>query len=46
MEGPRHIWWNFLSSSRERIARGKQDWRQRRFALVPRDEKEFIALPA
>jgi redox-sensitive bicupin YhaK (pirin superfamily) len=45
MDGPRHIWWNFVSSSQERIEQAKEDWRQRRFALVPGDEKEFIPLP-
>jgi redox-sensitive bicupin YhaK (pirin superfamily) len=45
MDGPRHIWWNFVSSSKERIEQAKEDWRQRRFALVPGDEKEFIPLP-
>jgi redox-sensitive bicupin YhaK (pirin superfamily) len=45
MDGPRHIWWNFVSSSKERIAQAKEDWHQRRFALVPGDEKEFIPLP-
>jgi redox-sensitive bicupin YhaK (pirin superfamily) len=46
MDGPRHIWWNFVSSSRERIAQAKEDWRAGRFALVPGDEKEFIPLPS
>jgi redox-sensitive bicupin YhaK (pirin superfamily) len=45
MDGPRHIWWNFVSSSQERIEQAKEDWRQGRFALVPGDEKEFIPLP-
>ena len=45
MDGPRHIWWNFVSSSKERIAQAKEDWRTKRFALVPGDEKEFIPLP-
>jgi Pirin C-terminal cupin domain len=34
MDGPRHIWWNFVSSSKEPIAQAAEDWRQRRFALV------------
>jgi redox-sensitive bicupin YhaK (pirin superfamily) len=46
MDGPRHIWWNFVSSSRERIDAAKEDWRSGRFALVPGDEKELIPLPA
>ena len=45
MDGPRHIWWNFVSSSKERIEQAKEDWRAKRFALVPGDEKEFIPLP-
>jgi hypothetical protein len=42
--GPRHIWWNFVSSSRERIEQAKQDWKAGRFAAVPGDP-EFIPLP-
>jgi redox-sensitive bicupin YhaK (pirin superfamily) len=45
MDGPRHIWWNFVSSSQERIAAAREDWSAGRFALVPGDEKEFIPLP-
>jgi redox-sensitive bicupin YhaK (pirin superfamily) len=45
MDGPRHIWWNFVSSSTERIQQAKEDWRANRFALVPGDEKEIIPLP-
>jgi hypothetical protein len=41
----RHIFWNFVSSSPERIERAKDDWRQRRFPLVPGDEDERIPLP-
>jgi len=37
MEGPRHIWWNFVSSSRERIEQAKEDWAQKRFDIVPGD---------
>jgi redox-sensitive bicupin YhaK (pirin superfamily) len=44
MDGPRHIWWNFVSSSRERIEKAKADWRDDRFAKVPGDP-EFIPLP-
>lgn len=44
LEGPRYIWWNFVSSSRERIEQAKQDWRSGRFAPVP-GETEFIPLP-
>ena len=42
---PRHVWWNFVSSSRERINQAKDDWRQGRFGLVPGDSDEFIPLP-
>jgi redox-sensitive bicupin YhaK (pirin superfamily) len=42
--GERHIWWNFVSSSRERIRQASDDWRQERFAMVPGDD-EFIPLP-
>ncbi len=44
MDGPRHIWWNFVSSSRERIEQAKADWTAGRFARVP-GETEFIPLP-
>jgi redox-sensitive bicupin YhaK (pirin superfamily) len=42
--GERHIWWNFVSSRRERIEQAKADWREGRFATVP-GETEFIPLP-
>lgn len=42
--GHRHIWWNFVSSSRERIEQAKRDWEKGRFATVPGDD-EFIPLP-
>lgn len=45
MDGPRYIWWNFVSSSKERIEAAKDDWARARFAIVPGDEKEFIPLP-
>jgi len=41
---PRHIWWNFVSSSRERIEQAKEDWKNQRFGSVP-DETEYIPLP-
>ena len=44
LDGPRHIWWNFVSSSKERIEQAKADWRDGRFAKVPGDA-EFIPLP-
>jgi redox-sensitive bicupin YhaK (pirin superfamily) len=42
--GSRHIWWNFVSSSRTRIEQAKADWRNGHFAPVPGDD-EFIPLP-
>ena len=44
MDGPRHIWWNFVSSSKDRIEQAKEDWRLGRFARVV-EETEFIPLP-
>ncbi|MBN8892062.1 MAG: hypothetical protein BGP12_16920 [Rhodospirillales bacterium 70-18] len=44
MDGPRHIWWNFVSSSQDRIDAAKADWKSGRFAPVP-DDREFIPLP-
>ncbi|NBN62849.1 pirin family protein [Pannonibacter tanglangensis] len=46
MDGRRYIWWNFVSSSKERIEQAKEDWRRGRFDIVPGDESEFIPLPA
>jgi len=43
---PRHVWWNFVSSSRDRINQAKDDWNAGRFPKVPGDEKEFIPIPA
>ncbi|HUO01857.1 MAG TPA: pirin family protein [Rhizomicrobium sp.] len=45
LDGPRHIWWNFVSSSRERIEQAKADWRSGRFGTIPGDDQEFIPLP-
>jgi redox-sensitive bicupin YhaK (pirin superfamily) len=42
LEGPRYIWWNFVSSRRERIEQAKEEWESGRFAPVP---GEFIPLP-
>jgi redox-sensitive bicupin YhaK (pirin superfamily) len=44
LDAPRHVWWNFVSSSRERIEQAKNDWKTGRFAKVPGDD-EFIPLP-
>jgi redox-sensitive bicupin YhaK (pirin superfamily) len=45
MDGPRHIWWNFVSSRQERIEAAKADWKAGRFDPVPGDTVEFIPLP-
>ena len=44
MDGPRHIWWNFVSSRKDRIEAAKEDWKAGRFPAVP-GESEFIPLP-
>ena len=44
LDAPRHMWWNFVSSSKERIEQAKQDWLDGRFGAVP-GETEFIPLP-
>jgi redox-sensitive bicupin YhaK (pirin superfamily) len=41
----RYIWWNFVSSSKERIEQARQEWKTGRFDIVPGDEAEFIPLP-
>jgi redox-sensitive bicupin YhaK (pirin superfamily) len=43
--GARHIWWNFVSSSKERIEQAKRDWREGRFGKIPGDDVEFVPLP-
>lgn len=45
IDGERHIWWNFVSSSKERIERAKSDWKEGRFPKVPGDDAEHIPLP-
>lgn len=45
LDGERHLWWNFVASSRERIDQARQDWKEGRFATVPGDDEEFIPLP-
>jgi hypothetical protein len=45
LDGPRHVWWNFVSSRRDRIQQAKDDWRSERFPLVPDDAVERIPLP-
>ena len=43
--GERFIWWNFVSSRKERIEQAKEDWKQGRIILPPNDNKEFVPLP-
>ena len=45
MDGPRYIWWNFVSSRKERIEQAKAEWKERRFDTVPGDPEEFVPLP-
>jgi hypothetical protein len=45
LEGPRYLWWNFVSSRKERIEQAKEEWKNGKFTLIPGDEKEFIPLP-
>jgi redox-sensitive bicupin YhaK (pirin superfamily) len=42
---PRHVYWNFVSSSKERLQQAQEDWIERRFPLIPGDEEEFIPFP-
>ena len=51
MGGPRHMWWNFVSSSREKLQAAKQawkeaDWAHGPFRLPPGDDQEYVPLPA
>ena len=46
LDGPRFVWWNFVSSRKERIEQAKEDWQRNRFdQVVPGDTTEFIPLP-
>ena len=45
LDGPRHLWWNFVSSSKDRIERAKAEWKAGTFGPIPGDDKEFIPLP-
>ena len=45
MDSKRYIWWNFVSSSKERIEQAKDDWKNKRFDIVLGDEEDFIPLP-
>ena len=42
---PRHVWWNFVSSRRDRIQQAKEDWRAGRFPTIPGDDREYIPIP-
>jgi redox-sensitive bicupin YhaK (pirin superfamily) len=44
LDGPRHVWWNFVSSRRDRIQQAREDWKALRFPMVP-EEKEWIPIP-
>ncbi|MBL8021416.1 MAG: pirin family protein [Leptospirales bacterium] len=46
LDGPRHMYWNFVSTSRDRIEKAKRDWAERRFPAIPDDDIEFVPLPA
>lgn len=46
LDGPRHLWWNFVSSSTERIEQAKHDWESGRFGTIPGDDMEHIPLPS
>jgi redox-sensitive bicupin YhaK (pirin superfamily) len=45
LDGPRHVWWNFVSSRRDRIDQAREEWKAGRFPLVPGDAEEHIPLP-
>jgi redox-sensitive bicupin YhaK (pirin superfamily) len=45
LDGPRHMWWNFVSSDKERILRASADWQAQRMGQIP-GEHEFIPLPS
>ena len=45
LDGERHLWWNFVASSRERIEEAKLAWAEQRFPRIPGDDQEFIPLP-
>ena len=45
MDGPRHVWWNFVSSRKDRIEQARAEWAAGHFGKVPGDEIEFIPLP-
>ncbi|BAV66282.1 pirin family protein [Sphingobium cloacae] len=42
---PRHVWWNFVSSTTERLMQAREDWEAMRFPLIPGDDREYIPIP-
>jgi redox-sensitive bicupin YhaK (pirin superfamily) len=46
LDGPRHVYWNFVSSRRDRIMQAREDWQAMRLPLPPDDDHEFIPFPA
>jgi hypothetical protein len=46
LDGERHLWWNFVSSTRERIEQAKADWVAQRMGTVIGDDQEYIPLPS
>lgn len=42
---PRHVWWNFVSSTQDRLMQAREDWEAMRFPLIPGDDEEFIPIP-
>ena len=45
LDGERHIWWNFVSSSRETIDEAGRAWTRREFPVISGDDREFVPLP-
>ena len=45
LDGERHVWWNFVASSRERIEQAKAEWKSFAYGKIPGDDVEFIPLP-
>lgn len=46
LDGDRHLWWNFVSSSSARIEQAKADWKAGKFGVIPGDSEAFIPVPA
>ncbi|WP_416462407.1 pirin family protein [Sphingomonas sp. VDB2] len=42
---PRHVWWNFVSSTQDRLMQAREDWEAMRFPLIPGDDQEYIPIP-